>query len=92
MKKTKSAGIFLAILAASLYAINSPLSKILLDYMPPTLMAGFLYVGAGVGMVVIAVIRTLPYYTYFIALALMIIGAWLSASDKPLFRRREEKK
>ena len=107
MKKTKSAGIFLAILAASLYAINSPLSKILLDYMPPTLMAGFLYVGAGVGMVVIAVIRKLvgsesressltraelPYYTYFIALALMIIGAWLSASDKPLFRRREEKK
>ena len=59
MKKTKSAGIFLAILAASLYAINSPLSKILLDYMPPTLMAGFLYVGAGVGMVVIAVIRKL---------------------------------
>ena len=50
-------GIFLAVLAAALYAINSPLSKILLDYMPPTLMAGFLYIGAGLGMSVIALIR-----------------------------------
>lgn len=57
MKKNLSTGIFLAILAAALYALNSPLSKILLDYMPPTLMAGFLYLGAGVGMGVIWVIR-----------------------------------
>lgn len=57
--KDKSAkiGIILAIVAAALYAVNSPLSKILLDFMPPTLMAGFLYIGAGVGMGVIAVIR-----------------------------------
>lgn len=57
MKKNLRTGIFLAILAAALYAVNSPLSKILLDYMPPTLMAGFLYLGAGVGMGVIWVIR-----------------------------------
>ena len=44
-------------LAATLYAINSPFSKILLDFMPPTLMAGFLYLGAGVGMGLIALIR-----------------------------------
>lgn len=50
-------GIFFAVLAAALYAINSPLSKILLDYMPSTLMAGFLYIGAGVGMGVIALAR-----------------------------------
>ena len=50
-------GILLAILAAALYAINSPFSKLLLDYMPSTLMAGFLYIGAGVGMGVIALIR-----------------------------------
>jgi drug/metabolite transporter (DMT)-like permease len=59
MKKAMLRGIFLAVLAASLYALNSPLSKILLDYMPPTLMAGFLYVGAGVGMGAIAIIRKL---------------------------------
>lgn len=57
--KSIKIGIILAILAASLYAINSPLSKILLDYMPPTLMAGFLYIGAGIGMGVIAFIRKL---------------------------------
>lgn len=50
-------GIFLAVLAAALYAINSPLSKLLLDFMPSTLMAGFLYIGAGVGMCFIALIR-----------------------------------
>lgn len=50
-------GIFLAILAAALYAINSPFSKILLNYMPSTLMAGFLYIGAGIGMLFIALIR-----------------------------------
>jgi len=57
MQKTVKGGIVLAILAAALYAINSPFSKILLDYMPPTLMAGFLYLGAGAGMLVIALIR-----------------------------------
>lgn len=50
-------GIFLAVLAAALYAISSPLSKLLLDYMPSTLMAGFLYLGAGIGMGTIALIR-----------------------------------
>ena len=57
MTKSVKTGILLAILAAALYALNSPLSKLLLDYMPPTLMAGFLYLGAGLGMGVIALIR-----------------------------------
>ena len=59
LKNTKSTGIFLAILAAALYALNSPFSKLLLDFMPSTLMAGFLYIGAGLGMGVIALIRRL---------------------------------
>ena len=50
-------GIFFAILAAALYAVNSPFSKILLDYMPSTMMAGFLYIGAGVGMGFVHLIR-----------------------------------
>ncbi len=57
MKKSNTIGIFLAILAAALYAINSPFSKLLLDYMPSTLMAGFLYLGAGLGMGAVAVFR-----------------------------------
>lgn len=57
MKKIINNGVFLAILAATLYAVNSPLSKILLNYMPSTLMAGFLYIGAGIGMLFISVIK-----------------------------------
>lgn len=50
-------GILWAILAAVLYAVNAPFSKLLLDYMPPTLMAGLLYLGAGVGMGAIFLIQ-----------------------------------
>lgn len=57
MTKTIRTGILLAILAAALYSVNAPLSKLLLDYMPSTLMAGFLYLGAGVGMGAIALVR-----------------------------------
>ena len=59
MKANMNHGIFLAILAAALYALNSPFSKILLKYMPSTLMAGFLYVGAGLGMILLVFIRKL---------------------------------
>lgn len=58
MKKNPvKSGICLALFAAALYAINSPLSKLLLDYLPPTLMAGFLYIGAGVCMLALALLR-----------------------------------
>lgn len=57
MKNTVKKGIALAILAAALYALNAPLSKLLLEYMPPMLMAGLLYLGAGVGMAVMALCR-----------------------------------
>ena len=57
MKSSHRTGILLAILAAALYAINSPFSKLLLDYIPSTLMAGLLYLGAGLGMAVVALIR-----------------------------------
>ena len=53
MKPDIRHGIFLAILAAGLYALNSPFSKLLLRFMPSTLMAGFLYIGAGLGMIFI---------------------------------------
>lgn len=45
--KTKNIATFYVILAAMLYAINVPLSK-LLNYAEPTMMASFLYIGAGV--------------------------------------------
>lgn len=57
MDRNTKKGIIFAVLAAALYAINAPFSKVLLDFIPPTLMAGFLYIGAGIGMFLIAIIR-----------------------------------
>ncbi len=59
MKHNITKGIAFAILAASLYALNAPFSKILLNSMPPVLMAGFLYAGAGIGMLLLAFLRSL---------------------------------
>ncbi len=39
-----------ALLAAVFYAVNTPLSKLLLGHVAPTFMAAFLYLGAGVGV------------------------------------------
>lgn len=49
MNKKSMAAAF-AILAAALYAINIPFAKILTEYVDSTMMAGLLYFGAGVGM------------------------------------------
>ena len=48
--KTKNIATFYALLAAALYAINVPCSKILLNDVQPTMMAAFLYLGAGLGL------------------------------------------
>lgn len=106
----------------------TPKTIILLEYMPFTLMAGFLYVFAvlGVGFVAyglsiffyvyahrlsgaartsayyavapfictllsLAIFGEFSKYTYFIALAVMVVGAWLCSRDKPLFKKKDEK-
>ncbi len=48
--KTKNVATFFAVFAAALYAINIPFSKILLQFVSPTMMAAFLYLGAGAGL------------------------------------------
>jgi drug/metabolite transporter (DMT)-like permease len=48
--KTKHIATMSAVLAAALYAINIPFSKLLLTQVEPTMMAAFLYLGAGVGL------------------------------------------
>jgi len=54
--KTKKYVIF-AIMAAALYALSTPFSKILLADFSPTMMAGLLYFGAGIGMLIVWLIR-----------------------------------
>lgn len=48
--KNKTLATTYAILAAALYAINIPISKLLLNHVGPTMMASFLYLGAGIGI------------------------------------------
>ena len=49
--------IFHAVLAAALYAISIPTSKFLQKEVPPTMLAAFLYIGAGIGMVLLGALR-----------------------------------
>ncbi len=48
--KNRWVPILYAFLAAVFYAVNTPLSKLLLDKIPTTFMASFLYLGASVGV------------------------------------------
>ena len=52
-----STAIFSAILAAALYALNAPASKLLLQNVPPSMMAALLYLGAGLGMLLMGLAR-----------------------------------
>ena len=52
MKKEVN-GIILAILAAVFYAINIPLSNLLLENVSSTLLSSLLYFGAGIGILII---------------------------------------
>lgn len=60
MNKSRFA-VFFAFLAAALYALNSPISKLLLENVPPTMMASFLYLGAGAGMLLVSLFKKLTH-------------------------------
>lgn len=53
MKSKKIIAIVYAVLAAIFYAINMPVSKILIRNIEPTMMAALLYLGAGFGIGII---------------------------------------
>lgn len=57
MESKKQMAIFQAVLAAACYGVSAPLSKMLLEQIPPMLMAALLYLGAGLGMAVIHLLR-----------------------------------
>ena len=50
LKDKKLMAVVYAVLAAVFYAINTPISKLLLDHVPSVFMASFLYFGAGIGV------------------------------------------
>lgn len=58
MKKTLNFPVAEALLAALLFGLNAPFSKLLLREVPPMFMTGFLYLGAGAGMLIIRKLGT----------------------------------
>ena len=59
MHKDNKRALFFAFLAAALYALNAPLSKLLMDEnaVSPYILAGLLYLGAGIGMAFIGFLQ-----------------------------------
>ena len=57
MERKSSRAVFFAILAAALYALNSPISKLLLEAIPAKMMAALLYLGAGLGMLLLRLVQ-----------------------------------
>lgn len=81
---TKNRAVCFAILAAVLYAVNIPVSKWLLQEVQPTMLAAFLYLGAGVGLFVFGVLtgerkRVVPLtkreWPYILGMILLDIAA-----------------
>lgn len=57
MKGKNTRPVTYAILAAILYALSTPISKILMTQIPPSFLAGLLYLGAGFGMLPISLVK-----------------------------------
>ena len=57
MDRLKTRAIIYALLAAVFYAVNVPVSKVLLMNVGPTTMAALLYLGAGIGIGIVSLIN-----------------------------------
>src|SRR5262245_46510204 len=47
-----------ALLAAVLFGLSAPTAKILVGELPPQLLAGVLYLGSGIGLIIVALVRS----------------------------------
>ena len=65
-----------ALLSAVLFGMGTPLAKLLLGEIPPLLLAGLLYLGSGVGLSLLSVMRRLTpgEHTSFFVYALRNLG------------------
>lgn len=68
-------GIAFALASAVLFSASTPFAKLLLGSVDPWLMAGLLYIGAGLGLAVVHILRS--------ALQLPAVEARLKRSDTP---------
>ncbi len=75
--KNKKIAVAFAIAAAALYAINVPISKLLQESagVTPTMLAGFLYLGAGIGIGIMLLVKKATKHD--------INTDWLEKKDLP---------
>lgn len=57
MSSPKTTSIFYALLAAILFGVSAPLSKVLLGEIQPVMLAGLLYLGSGIGLLILKAIQ-----------------------------------
>ena len=57
LNRTHAYPVFLALLAALLFGVSAPLAKLLLGEIEPILLAAFLYLGSGFGLLLIKILQ-----------------------------------
>lgn len=57
INKFKKKAIIAAFAASVFYAVNAPFSKLLLNHIGPKMLAAFLYLGAGIGVMAMSMFR-----------------------------------
>lgn len=60
MNKKLQSGVFAALAAAALFGASTPFAKLLLTQINPWLLAALLYLGSGIGLLIVRVIRQAP--------------------------------
>lgn len=84
MSEKMESPIFFAVLAAVSYGVCAPFSTLLLEKLPPTMMAALLYLGMGIGMFIVGLFNrgerteakiTKKEMPYVVAMIILDIGA-----------------
>ncbi|MEG2149170.1 MAG: DMT family transporter [Clostridiales bacterium] len=87
MSKKQKTAIFFGILSAMLYGTSTPIAKVLLSEIPPTMLTALLYMGAGFGMLLLNICKkargttkrdkplTAKDYPYIIGMVVLDIAA-----------------
>lgn len=75
-----SPGVVLALASATLFGASTPLAKLLLGVIDPWMLAGLLYLGAGVGLAIIHIVGRL--------MDRVVVEAPLRRSDLPWLNRK----